>query len=134
MLLVFFITFGGLLLVTISSVVVMKVIQYIYNQFIEQDLPRLEQTKTLNSLIEKIALDASQLTHAQTKSSLNKNYDHIDDLLITLENTGNSLSQNKVNAEILEMLLLAQQIRSETQLSFQLIEGFFRCRRRNIKT
>lgn len=121
MLLVFAITIGVLLLITTSSVIVMQVIKQTVNQFIEQDLPRVEQTRKLNHIIEKIALDAPRLAEAKTKSSLNRTYKHIDSLLMELEDTGNKLSQNRVNPNIVEMLLLGQQIRSQTQLGFQLM-------------
>lgn len=121
MLLVFAITIGVLLLITTSSVIVMQILKQTVNQFLEQDLPRVEQTRKLNHIIEKIALDAPRLAEAKTKSSLNRTYKQINLLLMELEDTGNSLSKNKVNPDIIEILLLAQQIRSKTQLSFQLM-------------
>ncbi len=121
MLLVFAITIGIVLLVTISSVILMQVFKQTINKFIEQDLPRVEQTRTLKCLVEKIASDAQKLGQSRMKSSLNENYDQIDRLLIELENMGNRLSRDGVNADIVQMLLLAQQIRSQTQLGFQLM-------------
>ncbi len=121
MLLVFTITIGVLLLITTSSVIVMHVLKQTVNQFLEQDLPRVEQTRKLNHIIEKIASDAQRLAEAQTKSSLNQTYQQIDSLLMELEDISNSLSKNGVKPDIVEMLLLAQQIRSQTQLGFQLM-------------
>jgi len=124
MLLVFAITIVVLLLITISSVVVMHVLKQTVNQFIEQDLPRVEQTRNLNHIIEKIALDTQILAEVQTKSSLNQTYKQIDSLLIELEYMSNRLSRNKVNPNTVEILLLGQQIRSQTQLCFQLMASF----------
>ncbi|WP_426545929.1 diguanylate cyclase [Dapis sp. BLCC M126] len=121
MLLVFALTIGLLLLITTSSVIVMQVLKQTVNQFLEQDLPRVERTRKLNHIIEKIASDAQRLAETKTKYSLNQTYKQIDSLLMELEDMSNTLSKNRVNPDIIEMLLLAQQIRSKTQLAFQLM-------------
>ncbi|MDJ0553893.1 MAG: GGDEF domain-containing protein [Microcoleaceae cyanobacterium MO_207.B10] len=121
MFLVFFITIGVLLLVTTSSVIVMQALEYTIDQFIEGDLLRVEKVRKLDLIVKEIASDVQTLSESRTKYSLNQNYKKIDKLLVELEDTGNNLSINGVDADIVQILLLAQKIRSETQLSFQLM-------------
>jgi len=120
MLFILGVTLGVLILVTSVSVLVMWRVQSVVNDFIVQDLPRSQRIRTLNHLVEGVALGAQRLSHAQTKADLEESYNQIDALLLRIDITAEGLSRRGVDAETLQITRRLQLVRSEAQLGFQL--------------
>lgn len=120
MLFVLAVTLGVLILVTSVSVLVMRRVQSVVNDFIVQDLPRSQRIRQLNHLVEGVALGAQRLSHAQTKADLEESYNQIDALLLRLDITAEGLSRGGVDRETLQITRRLQDVRSEAQLGFQL--------------
>jgi diguanylate cyclase (GGDEF)-like protein len=123
MLLVFAITVVVLIAIATSSVLVMRALEQNVHKFVENDLPRVRQADALSHLVQDIVSSAQGLSQAQTKTALNEAYANVDQLLLELENITTALSRQSVDPPILNMLVLAQQTRSEAQLGFQLMAG-----------
>lgn len=119
-LLQFGVTLVVLFVVTAVAVLTMRQVQSVVSDFLEEELPRAEQVRLLNRLVEGVALGAERLPEALSKTDLEEIYEGIDESLMRLEVAADALSRRGVDSETLEIRRRLQLVRAEAQLGFQL--------------
>jgi hypothetical protein len=123
----FGITIAVLLLVAFVSLAAISILQANINQFVAGDLHNIRNVDQITHIVPSIVSSTTQLFEVSGKESLQRIYNTMDDELLTLEKTTNELSRqgHSTASQLLDILFLSQQIRSEAQLSVQLISAAF---------